>query len=106
MSNVAVFLNTGATTVTVGDGLAGDGSSGDPLTIADPLTVGELDATTGVITTVTATTVNTTNAVATGDVKAATYHVGATAGIDTTVTTAGLVGKTITVSKGIIVGFA
>jgi hypothetical protein len=50
--------------------------------------------------------VNTTNAVATGDVKAATYHVGATAGIDTTVTTASLVGKTLTITKGIITAFA
>ncbi len=40
-----------------------------------------------------------------GDVAAATYHVGATAGIDTSITTAGLVGKTITVSKGLITGF-
>jgi hypothetical protein len=106
MSNVAVFLNTGATTVTVGTGLAGDGSGGNPLTIADPLAAGTLTATAATITTVTATTVNTTNAVATGDVKAATYHVGATAGIDTTVTTATLVGKTLTITKGIITAFA
>jgi hypothetical protein len=39
-------------------------------------------------------------------VKAATYHVGATAGIDTTVTTASLVGKTLTITKGIITAFA
>ena len=91
MSNVAVFINTAATTVTVGDGLAGDGSGGNPLTIADPLTVGTLD---------------TTDLVATGDVKAATFHVGAAAGIDTTVTTAGLVGKTLTITKGVVTGFA
>ncbi len=105
MSNVAVFINTGATTVTVGTGLGGDGSGGNPLTIADPLAAGTLTATAATITTVTATTVNTTNAVATGDVKAATYHVGATAGIDTTVTTATLVGKTLTITKGIITAF-
>ncbi len=105
MSNVAVFLNTGATTVTVGTGLAGDGSGGNPLTIADPIPAGTITATAATITTVTATTVNTTNAVATGDVKAATYHVGATAGIDTTVTTASLVGKTLTITKGIITAF-
>lgn len=34
------------------------------------------------------------------------FQVGATAGIDTTITTASLVGKTITVTKGIITGFA
>jgi hypothetical protein len=55
---------------------------------------------------VNATTVNTTDLVATGDVKAATYHVGATAGVDTTVTTASLVGKTLTITKGIITAFA
>lgn len=41
-----------------------------------------------------------------GDARAATFHVGATAGIDTTITTATLVGKTITVTKGLITGFA
>lgn len=44
--------------------------------------------------------------VTTADMKAATYHVGASAGIDASITTATLVGKTITVSKGIITGFA
>jgi hypothetical protein len=58
------------------------------------------------ITTLNSTTVNTTDLVASGDVKAATFHVGATAGADASITTAGLVGKTITVSKGIITGFA
>ncbi len=106
MSNVAVFINTAATTVTVGTGLEGDGSGGDPLTIADPFPVGTLTATAATITTVTATTVNATNVVASGDVKAATYHVGATAGIDTTVTTANLVGKTLTITKGVVTGFA
>ena len=101
MSNAAVFINTGATTVTVGTGLTGDGSGGDPLTIADPLTIGTLDATTSTV-----TPSNATNVVATGDVKAATYHVGASAGIDASVTTAGLVGKTLTITKGIIVSFA
>lgn len=101
MSNVAVFINTGATTVTVGTGLGGDGSGGNPLTIADPLTVGTLTATTS-----NATTANATNVVATGDVKGATFHVGAAAGIDTTVTTANLVGKTLTISKGVVTGFA
>jgi hypothetical protein len=106
MSNVAVFLNTGATTVTVGDGLTGDGSGGDPLTIEDPLTLGSLTATAATITTLTSTTANATNVVASGDVKAATFHVGAAAGIDTTVTTANLVGKTLTISKGVVTGFA
>ena len=46
------------------------------------------------------------NAVVTGDVKAATYHVGTDAGIDATITTGGLVGKTITIKKGLITGFA
>lgn len=63
MSNVAVFINTGATTITVGDGLTGDGSGGNPVVvepdgstlqidgsgkvaIIDPLTLTELDATT------------------------------------------------------------
>ncbi len=41
-----------------------------------------------------------------GDIAAASYHVGATAGIDASITTDSLVGKTITVSKGIITGFA
>jgi hypothetical protein len=56
MSNNAVFLNTGATTITVGDGLIGTGSGGDPvvvevdgstiettngaLNVVDPLTIG------------------------------------------------------------------
>jgi hypothetical protein len=106
MSNVAVFINTGATTVTVGTGLEGDGSGGDPLTISDPFPVGTLTATAATITTVTATTVNATNVVASGDVKAATYHVGASAGVDASITTAGLVGKTITISKGVVTGFA
>jgi hypothetical protein len=44
--------------------------------------------------------------VASGDVKGATFHVGAAAGVDATVTTAGLVGKTITISKGVVTGFA
>lgn len=68
-------------------------------------TITTLTSTTGNITTVNATTANTTDVVATGDVKGATFHVGASAGIDTTVTTAGLVGKTITISKGIVTGF-
>ena len=101
VSNAAVFVNTAATTVTVSTGLAGDGSGGNPLTIADPLTVGTFTATT-----TTATTANATNVVASGDVKAATFHVGATAGIDTTVTTSSLVGKTLTISKGVVTGFA
>ena len=42
----------------------------------------------------------------TGDLAATTYHVGASAGIDASITSGGLVGKTITVSKGIITGFA
>jgi hypothetical protein len=46
------------------------------------------------------------NVVTTGDMKAATYHVGAAAGIDASITTASLVGKTITVSKGLITGFS
>ncbi len=41
-----------------------------------------------------------------GLVKAGSFAVGAAAGIDTTVTTASLVGKTITISKGLITGFA
>lgn len=41
-----------------------------------------------------------------GDLAATTYHVGATAGIDGSVTTAGLVGKTLTFAKGVLVGFA
>jgi hypothetical protein len=106
MSNVAVFINTGATTVTVGTGLEGDGSGGDPLTISDPFPVGTLTATAATITTVTATTVNATNVVASADVKGATFHVGAAAGVDASITTAGLVGKTITVTKGVITGFA
>jgi hypothetical protein len=69
------------------------------------LTVTTLTSTTGNVTTVNATTVNTTDVVASGDVKAATYHVGASAGVDASITTAGLVGKTITVSKGVITGF-
>jgi hypothetical protein len=46
MSNNAVYVNFGPTTVTVGNGLTGDGSGGNPVTVADPLSVGELDATT------------------------------------------------------------
>lgn len=46
------------------------------------------------------------NIVASGDVKGATFHVGADAGIDATVTTADLVGKTITIKKGIITGYS
>jgi len=34
------------------------------------------------------------------------YKVGGTSGIDTTITTASLVGKTVTISKGLITGFA
>jgi len=41
-----------------------------------------------------------------GTCASAGFLVGATAGIDTTITTAGLVGKTITITKGIITGFA
>lgn len=40
-----------------------------------------------------------------GDAAAATFHVGATAGIDASVTTGGLVGKTITITKGIVTAF-
>ena len=43
---------------------------------------------------------------AVGDVDAATYHVGGAAGINATVTTADLVGKTITFTNGIITGYA
>lgn len=41
-----------------------------------------------------------------GLIKGGSFAVGATAGIDTTITTASLVGKTITVTKGLITGFA
>lgn len=41
-----------------------------------------------------------------GTMSATGYLVGTTVGIDITITTAGLVGKTITVTKGIITGFA
>ncbi len=41
-----------------------------------------------------------------GVTRATGFQVGAAVGIDTTITTAGLVGKTITVTKGIITSFA
>lgn len=103
MSNVAVFINTGATTVTVGDGLTGDGSGGNPLVAAVDGTT--IDSSSGSLAVVT-NPLPVTSLVASGDVKAATYHVGASAGIDASVTTAGLVGKTITISKGLVTGFA
>lgn len=42
----------------------------------------------------------------TGKITGASFSVGATAGIDTTITTGTLVGKTVTVTKGLITGFA
>lgn len=48
----------------------------------------------------------TTDVTGNGQISAAGFWVGATAGIDAAITTAALVGKTITVSKGVITGFA
>ncbi len=91
--------------ITAAGALDGDGSEALPLSVlvdgvtieingSDEIALKDLGDATG------------TSVTLSGDAKAATFHVGAAAGIDASITTATLVAKTITVTKGLITGFA
>lgn len=111
MSNIAVFLGSASVSVAAAGALDGDGSIGDPLTLEVEGTTLAINGSNqvGIKASATLVTPNIgaatgTSVVLSGDAKAATFHVGATAGADGSIVipTVG----TLAFTKGIYTGIS